>query len=279
VLFAAPAVLPALLTPFDDRDGVDHDALRAHVEFLIEAGVQGLMPAGTTGETALLEPDETIAVVASTIAAAAGRTKVVAHVGRPGTRATAHLIERAIDAGADAVAAILPYYYPVDDDQIVAHFEGLIAAAGDTPVIAYNFPARTGNDLSAATLARLAGAGLAGLKDSTGSAERHAEYLTAAPGIEIFVGNPTLLLGSLRGGSRGTVAALANLAPELLVEVTTAFAEGREQDAERLAPEIDRLVADIRSGPMLVALKRLVAAKLQQRGVRYPTALRGPLGP
>src|SRR5204863_497100 len=81
---------------------VDEGALREHVEFVIEAGVQGIMPCGTTGETALLEPDETLAVVRAVVDAAAGRVPVVAHVGRPSTRATARLIEAAIGAGAEA---------------------------------------------------------------------------------------------------------------------------------------------------------------------------------
>jgi N-acetylneuraminate lyase len=278
VLFDAPAVLPALLTPFDEHDAVDVAALGAHVDFVIEAGVDGLMPCGTTGETALLEPDEVMTVVSTVVEAAAGRAKVVAHVGRPATRATARLIERAIDAGADAVSAIVPYYYDFGDEQIVAHFRALLAAAGDTPLLAYTFPARTGNDLGAEVLERLASEGLAGLKDSTGSPERHHEYLAAAPGLEIFVGYPGLLLESLRGGSRGTVAALANLAPGLLVALARAFAEGREQDAERLQDEVTHLEREVTAGPPLVGLKRAVAGAMAERGVRYPAAPRSPLG-
>jgi dihydrodipicolinate synthase/N-acetylneuraminate lyase len=278
VLFDAPAVLPALLTPFDEHDRVDVAALAAHVEFVIEAGVDGLMPCGTTGETALLEPDEVMTVVSTVVEAAAGRAKVVAHVGRPATRATARLIERAIEAGADAVSAIVPYYYDFGDEQIVAHFQALLAAAGDTPLLAYTFPARTGNDLGAGVLERLASDGLAGLKDSTGSPERHREYLAAAPGLEIFVGSPRLLLESLRGGSRGTVAALANLAPGLLVALARAYAEGREQDAERLQDEVTALEDEVTAGPALVGLKRAVAGAMAERGMRYPAAPRSPLG-
>ena len=95
VLFDAPTVLPALLTPFDERGDVDPAALREHVEFLIEGGVHGIMPCGTTGETALLEPDEVITVVTAVVEAVAGRVPVVAHVGRPSTKATGCLIERA----------------------------------------------------------------------------------------------------------------------------------------------------------------------------------------
>ena len=97
-LFAPGAVLLALLTPFDAYGRVDTGALREHVKFVIEGGVEGIMPCGSTGETALLEPDEVMTVVEAVIAAAAGRVKVVAHVGRPSTPATARLVERAIGA-------------------------------------------------------------------------------------------------------------------------------------------------------------------------------------
>ena len=202
MVFDAPAVLPALLTPFGNDGAIDEGALRDHVEFVIEAGVQGIMPCGTTGETALLEPEETLAVVRAVVEAAAGRVPVVAHVGRPSTRATARLIEAAIGAGAAAVSAIVPYYYAFGDREIVAHFRALLGAAGETPLLAYTFPARTGNELSAEAFRALVDDGLAGIKDSTGSVEVHASYLEAAPDAAVFVGSPSLLLGSLRAGSR-----------------------------------------------------------------------------
>jgi 4-hydroxy-tetrahydrodipicolinate synthase len=278
VLFDAPAVLPALLTPFDDGGDIDRAALREHVEFVIEGGVDGIMPCGTTGETALLDDDEVLEVVAAVVEAAAGRVKVVAHVGRPSTRATQRLIVRAADAGADAVAAIVPYYYALDDAQLVAHFRALIETAGDTPLLAYTFPARTGNDLSPAALAAMAEHGLAGLKDSTGDPERHAEYLAAAAGIEIFVGSPSLLLGSLRGGSRGSVAALANLRPELIVALARAFRDGQDEEAERLQVTIAELEREVTTGPALVGLKSAVAEVMARRGACYRAGLRSPLG-
>jgi dihydrodipicolinate synthase/N-acetylneuraminate lyase len=278
MVFDAPAVLPALLTPFDERGEVDASALADHVEFVIEAGVQGIMPCGTTGETALLEADETLSVVRTVIAAAAGRVPVVAHVGRPSTRATARLIEAAIDAGADGVSAIVPYYYALGDREIVAHFRALLKAAGDTPLFAYTFPARTGNDLSAEAFRTLVGDGLAGLKDSTSVPEVHAGYLEAAPDAQIFVGSPSFLLESLRGGSRGGVAALANLRPELVVALASAWRDGRDEDAERLQQEVREAEQELKVAPPLVALKAAVAGLMAARGSRYPSALRSPLG-
>lgn len=276
--FDAPAVLPALLTPFDEAGEVDLPALREHVEFVIEGGVHGLMPCGTTGETALLEADEVIAVVTTVVEAAAGRVPVVAHVGRPSTPATAKLIERAIDAGAEGVSAIVPYYYAYGDREIAAHFRALLRAAGDTPLFAYNFPARTGNDLSADVFAWLVADGLAGLKDSTGSIERQEAYLAAAPGAQVFAGSPSLMLGALRMGARGCVAALANLRPDLIVELGEAWLDRHDDEAERLQEEIVELERRLTSGPALVSLKHDVAEAMGARGSRYPSALRSPLG-
>ena len=278
MVFDAPAVLPALLTPFDDRGDVDAAALADHVGFLIEAGVHGLMPCGTTGETALLEPDETLSVVRTVVEAAAGRVPVVAHVGRPSTPATARLIEAAIDAGADGVSAIVPYYYAYGDREIVAHFRALLDSAGDTPLLAYTFPARTGNDLSAEAFRTLVGDGLAGLKDSTSVVEVHEGYLAAAPDAQIFVGSPSHLLGSLRAGSRGGVAALANLRPELVLALAHAWRDGRDAEAEQLQAEVRAAERELAAGPPLVRLKAGVAELMAARGSRYPSALRSPLG-
>jgi N-acetylneuraminate lyase len=278
MVFDTPAVLPALLTPFGDDGEVDAAALRDHVEFVIESGVQGIMPCGTTGETALLEPEETLSVVGAVIEAAAGRVPVVAHVGRPSTRATARLIAAAIDAGAAGVSAIVPYYYALRDREIVTHFRALLRVAGDTPLLAYTFPARTGNELSAEAFRALVDDGLAGLKDSTSSREVHESYLAAAPDAAVFVGSPSLLLDSLRAGSRGGVAALANLRPELVLALAAAWRDGDDAEAERLQEEVRGAEQALAREPALVALKRGVSELMAARGSRYPAALRSPLG-
>jgi 4-hydroxy-tetrahydrodipicolinate synthase len=277
VVFDAPAVLPALLTPFDERGDVDAGALAAHVEFLVESGVDGIMPCGTTGETALLEAEETLAVVRAVVEAAAGRVPVIAHVGRPSTTATARLIEAAKDLGADGVSAIVPYYYKLDDRQIVAHFRALLKVAGDTPLLAYAFPARTGNELSVEAFGALVQDGLAGLKDSKSDDEQHAAYLEAAPGAQVFVGSPSHLLHSLRHGSRGGVAALANLRPELVLALARAWRDD-DPEAERLQEEVRAAERELAQEPPLVALKRGVSELMAARGARYPSALRSPLG-
>ncbi len=125
-----PAIIPALLTPYAPDGSVDHGALRAHAEWLLEHGADGLMPCGSTGETALLSDDEVVAVTATAVAATGGRGPVIAHVGRPATKATAQLGARALDAGADAVSAVVPYYHPLEPEQVLDHYRALMDELG-----------------------------------------------------------------------------------------------------------------------------------------------------
>lgn len=266
-----PVVVVALATPFGPSGAVDLGALRAHVELLAEARVDVLMPAGTTGEGALLDDGEVEALVAATAEAVGGRADVIAHVGRPGTRATAELAQRAIAAGATAVSAVVPYYYALSDDQVVRHFRALIEAS-EAPVYAYTIPARTGNELSPAALAALAGDGLAGLKDSTKSFERHLEYL--AVGLPVLMGSDGMVLDALAAGAAGMVSAIANLQPDLFVQLRDAAVEGRATDAAAAQAAIFELRDELQHEPPLAGLKR----GLGERVPGYRPDLRAPLG-
>ena len=208
------AVHAALTTPFGDDGWVDLDALHLHLGLLMDDGVHGIVAAGTTGEGALLEESEVATVVASAVQAAEGRIEVIAHVGRASTPATTRLARAAAGSGADAVMAITPWFFRHDHEALLAHYRAVLASVEGTPVLAYNFPNRTGNDLSPELVDTLAGEGLAGLKDSTGSPERHAEYLDVAhahDGFRLFVGSERLVRQSLEGKGAGSISALANV--------------------------------------------------------------------
>src|SRR3954470_20889149 len=193
---ARPALVVALLTSYDEGGAPDAGALRAHVDLLVEAGVDALMPCGTAGEGPLLGDDEVAVVIRATVAAADGRVPVLAHVGRPGTAPTLALARRAVDDGAAAVAAAVPYYYALTDDHVRAHYGALIEGAG-APVYGYTIPSHTHRDLEPPLLERLIGDGLAGLKDSTKSSERHREYATAVRAADtpfaLFTGTAGLM--------------------------------------------------------------------------------------
>jgi 4-hydroxy-tetrahydrodipicolinate synthase len=249
-------VYAALLTPLAADGGVDADALRAHCRWLVASGVDGVLVAGTTGEGPLLGDDDVVRAVS----AVAGETRVIAHAGRPSTAATAALAERALEAGADEISVVVPYYYELGDEQLLAHF------AAVAPVLAYVIPARTVNDVSAALLDRLADVGVVGVKDSTKSLARHEEYLEVArrrPGFRVYMGSDGHAADALERGATGLISAVANVRPELVV----ALRDGaREVEHELLAVR-----ARTRG---LAGLKRLVAERIEG----YPVGVRAPLG-
>ena len=278
---APAAIVPALLTPYDADGAVDRDAVRAHVGWLVERGVDGIMPCGTTGETALLSDDEVVEVVEAVVAGAGGSVPVIAHVGRPGTAATIALGRRALDAGAAAVSAVVPYYHVLDPAMVLAHYRALMDAFGPERTLAYCIPSHGINVLHPEGLAVLARAGLAGFKDSTMSADDHDAYVAAvrATGRDDFallVGLGALLVRSLRAGSAGAVLGIANLKPELAVAVRDAVRAGDDDAAGRLQAELAETEAALMAFP---DLKRAVAERLRaDAGIAYGPEMRAPLG-
>jgi 4-hydroxy-tetrahydrodipicolinate synthase len=267
-------VLAAITTPFGGDGAVDLDAFEAHVRWLEEAGLDGLFVAGTTGEGVLLEDDE-VEALASRAAAAAGSLRVIVQVGRPSTRATVALARRALAAGAQGVAAYVPWFYPVTEDGVRTHFLALLEAADGAPAFLYNIPPRTVNDLSPELAGELARAGFAGMKDSTGDFERHRAYLAAAPdGFEVYTGTEPLIVESVAAGAEGTINGLANCRPELFAALRDALAAG--EDVTRLHEEISALKAEVKAESSTpAAVKRRVRERL---GAHYPDAVRAPFG-
>jgi dihydrodipicolinate synthase/N-acetylneuraminate lyase len=207
---------------------------------------------------------------------------VLAHIGRAATRETVRLGRRATDAGAAGLTACVPYYYALEERQVVNHYRALMASTS-TPVYAYTIPSRTGNDLSLDAVRELAGEGLAGLKDSTKSFERQLEYLevgrAAGPDeFAVFMGSDTMVLDALEAGAAGSVTALANLRPDLLISLKRAFIEDDKVKAKSLQEEIARVRAEVSGGPPLSGLKAAVARHLGDKGIAYPAGLRAPLG-
>jgi dihydrodipicolinate synthase/N-acetylneuraminate lyase len=251
-----PEVHAALLTPLAADGGVEVDALRAHCRWLVESGIDGVLVAGTTGEGPLLDDDDVVRAVS----AVAGETRVMAQVGRPSTTATLALARRALEAGADEVSVVVPYYYELGDEQLLAHFEAL------APALVYVIPARTVNDVSASLLDRLAEVGIVGVKDSTKSLARHEEYLEVAGhrlGFRVYMGSDGLAADALERGATGVISAIANVRPDLVVALRDGAREAQEE------------VLAVRAGAGgLAGLKRLVA----QRIAGYPVTVRAPLG-
>jgi dihydrodipicolinate synthase/N-acetylneuraminate lyase len=228
-----PGILPAVMTPFDDRGEIDVAALERNLAALLEAGVHGLVATGTMGEAGSMSAAERRLVVETVVRAAAGGVPVVAGVsaGTPGA-ASAFAVDAA-EVGADALMLLPPLGYRGDDDEIVT-FYGTVAEATGLPLMAYNNPEASGTDLAPALIARLYDElePVVAIKECSGDARRLAALLGAAPGLEVLVGGDDWALEGFCAGATGWVSGVADVAPRECVALYEHCRAG-ELDAAR----------------------------------------------
>jgi 4-hydroxy-tetrahydrodipicolinate synthase len=208
-------VLPALITPFtEDGGAIDTDALAAIVDRLIDAGVAGLVPGGSTGEFTTLTNLERRQLVEVTVEAAAGRVPVVAGTGALSTRETVELSMHAEQTGAAAVMVVPPFYDALSWRELLAHYTA-VADAIDIPIMYYNLPSASGVKLTAAQLRELP---VSCLKDTGGDAVAATE-LIQTDGPTLLNGWDTLTFAALAAGVRAVVWGVASIVPEQCVEL------------------------------------------------------------
>jgi 4-hydroxy-tetrahydrodipicolinate synthase len=253
-------VFVPLLTPMRGDGQVDVGRLPDHIERLFAAGIDGVVPLGTTGEFADLTAGERARVVEATVDGAAGRMPVVAGVGATGTTEACEHARAAADVGADAVLALPPLYWKLGPDGILRHYEA-VCAATDLPVVLYDFPALSGTPLQPALVARLADAfeQVAGIKISRSELRIAHEVVARTRGRDDFavlVGAAELVLPGLLGGIDGTFAAIANVDPATVVALVSAFREGDLHTAHDAHARVLRLLAlPALASPPILALK------------------------
>ena len=228
----------ALVTPFKDGK-VDEDALRRLVREQVEAGIDGLVPCGSTGESATLDHGEHETVIGITLEEAAGRAKVIAGTGSNSTSEAVTLTRFAAAAGADAALLISPYYNKPTQEGHVRHYAA-VAEAVDIPIIVYNIPGRTGVNMAPETIAEMARVpNIAGLKEASGSLD-HAMRVMQLCGDEFTVlsGDDPLTLPLMAVGARGVIAVTANLRPARMKEMVEAAAAGHAEEALAIHREL-----------------------------------------
>ena len=267
--------IPALVTPF--RDGRFDEALfRDFVDWQIAEGSSGLVPCGTTGESATMSIVEHDRVVAVCIEQAAGRVPVIAGCGSNDTLVALDHMRSAKAAGADAALVVLPYYNRPNQDGIYAHF-AFLAERCDLPIIVYNVPARTVTDILPATLGRLAEIPtIVGIKDASGLVARvTAQRLACGPDFCQLSGNDDMTLGIMAMGGVGCISVTANVAPRLCADFQAACRDNRWPDAlalqDRLYPLHAALFTDASPGPIKYALSKVRPG--------FPGGLRLPMTP
>ncbi|MDP1631525.1 MAG: 4-hydroxy-tetrahydrodipicolinate synthase [Caulobacter sp.] len=212
--FPFKGVIPALVTPF--RDGaVDEAVFTALVERQIAGGVHGLVPVGTTGETATLSHDEHKRVVELCVEVARGRVPVIAGAGSNSTSEAIDLVRHAKTVGADAALVVTPYYNRPSQEGLYQHYKAINDAV-EMPVLVYNVPSRTGSDISNETLARLSVLpNIIGIKDATGDMTRISfQRLMCGPEWVLLSGDDPTALGYMAHGGHGCISVSANVAPD-----------------------------------------------------------------
>jgi 4-hydroxy-tetrahydrodipicolinate synthase len=254
-------VITALATPF--RDGaVDADAFAALVERQVAAGVDGVVPAGTTGEGAVLSHAEHLSLVSLCVEVVAGRAKVIAGAGSNDTEAAISLVRQAKRAGADGALVVTPYYNRPSQEGLYRHFEAINDAV-DLPVVLYNVPSRTSVDLSNETAARLSALpNIVGIKDATGDLGRVSLMRLRVPeSFALISGDDPSFLGYAAQGGCGVISVTSNLAPEACVAQWRALQSGDWAGALAWQDQLIRLhkalFLDASPAPTKYALSRL----------------------
>ena len=231
-------IFTALITPF--RGGsIDESALRELVERQVAAGLDGLVPCGSTGESATLSHAEHCRVVELTVEAAKGRVQVIAGTGSNNAQESIELTAHAKRAGADGALLISPYYNKPTQDGLVAHYAE-IARQTDFPLLAYNIPGRTASNILPSTMARLAEIEqVVGVKEACGDIVQISEVVAACPPeFSVLSGDDAMTLPLMAVGGRGLIATSSNVAPAQMLALVRDAAAGDFSRARELHYEL-----------------------------------------
>ena len=238
-------IIAAMVTSMNADESLNEAEIRAQVNRQIAAGADAVFCLGTNGEFYILNEEEKLRVIRIVVEETAGRVPVYAGTGCPGTEATIALSKKAQALGADVLSVISPYFAAISQEEIFRHYQAL-AKSVDIPIVMYNMPARTGNNIAPETAARLARIpGIAGIKDSSGNWENLKAYIECTRGMDFSVlsGNDSLILDTLKEGGAGGITAVANIYPHTMVSIYRRFIAGDMAGA--LAAQ--ESIADIRA--------------------------------
>ena len=233
----------AIVTPF--RKGkVDERALGDLIEWQIAKGTNGIVPCGTTGESATLSHEEHNRVIELTVEVVRGRVPVTAGTGSNSTDEAISLTKHAKKAGADAALLITPYYNKPTQEGLYRHYKA-IAEAVDLPLVLYNIPGRTGVNMLPATIARLAVIqNIVGVKEGSGVIQQASDIVqTCGDRLTVLAGDDAMTLPMMAVGGQGVITVTANIAPSEMANMVKAFAAGNIEEARRIHFQLSPLFA------------------------------------
>ncbi len=267
--------MTALVTPFTAAGEIDVKALRGLAGWQIECGIHGLVPAGTTGEGATLTDDEQRTLIETVVEEAAGRVPVIAGCGSNDTKRTIEAAQRAAQAGADALLVVSPYYNKPNRSGMLAHYQ-VVCQATDLPVVVYNVPGRTGQNLGVDGILELAELpGVIAVKEASADLEQVAAILEARPPqMALLSGDDALALPAMALGADGVISVVSNEDPAGMSRMIDAAAAGdyhaAREEHYRLLPLMRANFAESNPVPVKTAMSMLG---------RCSPAVRAPLGP
>ena len=249
----------ALITPFDDDGEIDYESFRGLVRRQLEAGIDFLVPLGTTGETPCLEEEEKERVLETVMELSDSRVPVVAGVGSNSTRHVISGISKLSKYGPDAFLAVVPYYNKPTQEGIYQHFKS-VSESTSAPIILYNIPGRTGINMTVETTLRLAEIeNIIAVKEASGNFEQISELIRLAPdGFTVLSGNDDVTFPLMCTGAKGVISVASNIAPFPIVRMTKLIAEGRIDEAavlhHRLMPLFKACFVESNPIPVKAAL-------------------------
>lgn len=239
-------IVAAMQTPMYEDGSINEDEMRRQINRQIKAGVNGVFCLGTNGEFYILSLDEKIRVMEIFVDEVKGRVPVYAGTGCISTAETILLSKKAEELGVDVLSVITPYFAALNQEELYTHYASL-AEAVNVPIVLYNIPARTGVSIAPITLQKLADhyRNIRGIKDSSGNFTNILQYIdvTDATSFSVLSGNDALILWTLLAGGKGGITAIANILPEIMVDIYQNYKNG-DIEAAKLAQSS---IAPIRS--------------------------------
>lgn len=269
--FTLRGIITALVTPFTKDGQVDEEAMGELVQFQLKNKVNGFFPLGTTGMGPVMEVSQRKRVAEIVVEKADGRVPVIVQVGAADPAASLDLARHAEKIGADAVAGLTPFYYHPGEEATIDYFEKL-ARTTSLPLLIYNIPPNTGNNVDAKLLEKLSKIpGVVGIKDSSRDFSQLLDYLLAVPeGFNVITGTDSFLFSALCAGSHGGVSATANAFPELFVEIYEAYRARDFEKGKALQIKIHSLRDALARPPIAPLLETLKMRGLRGGFVKPP---------
>ncbi len=264
--------MAAIVTPMFDDGRLDLDALRTLIDFHVNAGTDGIVIAGTTGEAPTVDFDEHCLLIKTAIEHVAGRVAVIAGTGANSTVEAIALTQQAKDMHVDACLLVAPYYNKPTQEGLYQHFAA-IAAAVDVPQILYNVPGRTVCDISNDTVLRLANIeNIVGVKDATGCMQRGTDLLLRVPkGFAVYSGDDATGMPLMLLGGHGVISVTANVAPALMHKMCVAAMGGDVSEAKAINAQLfalhQKLFVEANPIPVKWVLEEMGLIK---SGIRLP---------